>query len=67
MFTIEMKVNGVIVEVITAKNIEENYDELSLDENSYLVNGTYVIDHKRGNGHRALARKMLDAVKNFKK
>ncbi|MDD5589108.1 MAG: hypothetical protein PHP92_03590 [Candidatus Nanoarchaeia archaeon] len=67
MISVEIKVNGNIVEVITAKNISENYDVLDLEENEYLVNGTYVIHHKRGDGHRELARKMLNVIKGFKK
>lgn len=66
MITVEIKINGNIVEVISAKNITENYDVLDLEENDYLVNGTYVIQHKRCDGHRELVRKMLKVIKDFK-
>ena len=67
MITIEIKVNGNILEVITIQNISDNFDIFDTEnDNKYIVNGTYVITHKRGEGHRELVRKALDVIKKFK-
>ena len=62
MMTVEIKVNDRIVEIISIKNIDDNTDETNLDETDYLVNGTWVLIHKRGDGHRKLALKALQTV-----
>lgn len=72
MLSLEIKVNDRIVEVITAINIGSAHMGDCVSSNclfmhKYLVNGVIEIEHVRIDGHRELARKMLQAVKEFKK
>lgn len=71
MITLEIKVNGEIKEVVSAVNIGSAHvgdcGSPCIFYHKYLVNGVVEIEHARIDGHRELARKMLDAVKKFKK
>lgn len=76
MLTVEIKVNNRLIEQIEAVQISPeiifDHREISYDDEKsglrlYLVNGVFKIQHKRQDGHRELARKMLEAIKGFKK
>lgn len=71
MITLEIKVNGEIVEVIKAVSITTleyaSGNDLNSVMNKYKVNGVFEIEHFPQDGHRELARKMLNAVRGFKK
>ena len=71
MISIEIKVNGELVEKIVAINVEPAHAGECGNPcqffHKYIVNGIIEIEHARIDGHRELARKMLEAVKKFKK
>lgn len=66
---VEIKVNDTLIERIVAVRTEKY---LGVDEPNqdgvweYAVNGVYKIEHYRPDGHRVLARKMLDIIKKAK-
>jgi|APGre2960657404_1045060.scaffolds.fasta_scaffold488338_1 hypothetical protein len=81
MMTVEIKVNDRVVECVTIQQIRFNdlphqwveqaqRDKLEYDKpdgfRTYAVNGVYMIQHRRGDGHRELARKALEEIKKFK-
>jgi len=71
MMTIELKVNGLIKEVIDIHQYDAPYSELPADMQregwrGYLVNNTFKIQHKRQDGIRVLARLALNVIKKVK-
>jgi hypothetical protein len=74
MMTVEIKVNGRIVEIVEVVQLPESEQELPIDAlvnpegpRIYRVNGVFTVQHCRGDGHRALARKALDTIKRMKR
>ncbi|NJN35998.1 MAG: hypothetical protein HC794_01810 [Nitrospiraceae bacterium] len=74
MLTIEIKVNGRLVECVSVVQLENQHDMVGFDEAEdpegirlYRVNGVFDIEHRRGDGHRVLARKALNVVKQMKR
>lgn len=72
MLTVEIKINGRVIEVIEV--VQMPTVSLGYEENSdpggkrrYQVNGVLTVDHYRRDGHRVLARKALNAVKKMKR
>lgn len=74
MLTVEIKIGGHLIECITAVNITpmtvldvlHGGTSIVRECATYKVNGALEIQHKRSDGHRELARKMLVVVKKFK-
>lgn len=63
MITVAILING---QPIVAKNAVNQAEENEHGETKYLTDAGEVIWHKRSDGARVLAKKLLDTIRNDK-